>query len=129
MENKVELRPGRPVILNLGLNPSSRYTDCNQGISDRARVYHATLHNLMCHPYEVYTVYPNYEDASREATLVVRGTLDPNASRFDINEMCRLTLQDCIAVFYPYTEDGTLIGPYANDFGTFDLSLFKGAHL
>jgi hypothetical protein len=129
MENNSELRPGRPVILNLGLNPSKLYAHQNQGVSLRAKIYHAVMHDIMCHPYEVYTVLPCVSDASREATLVVRGTLAPNASLRTIKAMCQAALQDCIAVFYPDTEDGTLIGPHANDFGTFDIRLFKGAHL
>jgi hypothetical protein len=118
--------PGRKVILNLGLAQSSRYSE-GQGVADRAKVYHAHMHHIMCHPYEVSVWFKECE--TDEDTLVVRGSLNPNVGLHAIRGLCKDARQDCIAVFYRQSEIGTLIGPHADDYGNFDINLFKGANL
>lgn len=116
-----------PVILNLGLETSKQLGI--KKLCDPVSLLDYVQHlNEIMHVGWSGTVYLKTE--SREATLVVSGEFNHEARDTDLLwSMVEATKQDCIAIYYPEQDFGTLFGPRADSWGEFDLNFFvKGEH-
>jgi hypothetical protein len=113
-------------VLNIGLSSASGYPNVRlfKALEYLPRLFNpgwmAAVHNR------------DASVANDEPTLVVHGLVSrihyPSDSLFEdeIDRLCRRLDQECIAVYYPYSGHGDLVGPNAYQWGEFDIGRFKG---
>ena len=111
--------PGETVGINIGLGPP-RYGAPRRLVESAGPL----LSEVLKPGFKAEMQPPTTEDD--EATIVVTGVLNSESNLtpavYHLAERCG---QDCIAVYYPSIKRGVLIGPHADDWGDFDLALFK----
>ena len=108
---------GVPVIINIGLDGPTYAV--NRRLSHGAVLGRsATLLRDILQPVrgEVYQQADNF-------TLIAHGNLLPDSGEA-LWELCDRTNQDCIAMWYPTLNIGTLFGPHAEQWGGFDPDQF-----
>ena len=97
------------VILNVGLNTNTGSTiTADQALSQIA-IFADVLEHAIAH-------------SDTEQTLIV--AVNVNDVRFTVYKLADNLDQDCIAVYYPRTGNGTLVGPKAAAWGTFNPEYF-----
>jgi hypothetical protein len=110
------LRPGAVAILNIGLGPALK--PGKEALGGRAlRFWGPVLR-------EVFERYQGeVAPSDTEATLVVAGRVaEPVTLAF--NEAVAQSGQDCVAVWYPESGEGALVGPRADAWGAFNPEMF-----
>jgi hypothetical protein len=117
---------GHPVVLNLGLGPPKVFTPAPQ--SD-TREY-TMLTTFIRETKEAWrgptrSFYLPKTTEDDEPTLVQSGTFAvPALSTLFFDFMIKWRV-DCIALHYPTLGLGYLLGPHSDNWGDFDMSLFK----
>ena len=97
------------VILNVGLNTNTGST---------ITAGHALRQIALVADVIEYTI----TESDTELTLVVAANV--NDVRHTVYKLADNLDQDCIAVYYPRTGNGTLVGPKAASWGTFNPEYF-----
>lgn len=111
----------REFVLNIGLKTSLHMT--TNPIMEDLKVG------------DVLAILPNFgldfdsakiAQSQTEKTLILSGTSDMQYLDFEkaIYELSNTLKQDCIAVYFPQSDFGALIGSRSDDWGTFDKRFF-----
>jgi hypothetical protein len=108
----------RKVVLNLGISGPTYGVSTMTSI-DRWCVYLDELEYLVELDELRYR-----RDSYGESVLVATGTLRRGVTKWALWKLAVVANQDCIAVYYPDTDTGALLGPFANKWGRFDKACF-----
>ena len=115
------LHYGVPVIINIGLEGPTYAV--NRRLSQGAILGRsAVLLRDVLQPVRGEV----YQQASG-STLIANGTLLDNCGEA-LWELCDRANQDCIAVWYPTLQQGTLFGPHSEEWGGFNPEFFVLPH-
>lgn len=107
-------------ILNIGLTKSPRYS-----LSNKKEIPVSTALSVLG-IFGIDFDRLHVKKSETENTLIVESSTNEHFFDFEsiILKIAKALMQDCIAVYFPKSDDGFLIGEYAQIWGTFDKQYF-----
>lgn len=107
-------------ILNIGLTKSPRYSR-----SDKKDIPVSSAMAVLS-AFNVDFDRLHVKKSETENTLIVEGSTNEHFFDFEsiILKIAKALMQDAIAVYFPESDDGFLIGEYAQIWGNFDKQYF-----